>query len=235
MSSSFERQQKRKTIAGYKRRSNFCSTPVIDEVKKLSSISLSAIESNSSSAREQNRRKILLENIARRQKRKKKLQQKSKPRKKKSKPRKKKSKRTDDDDKINTDWETCDEESRRQPLVRKASTSSASSASSKSRTFNLFRNLGSPEKVRRTSQFVENRLESPILRPRAYQIKSPEKVDFDFNEDEGKTLPLKDLPSSRISLGDSDDNKSRHISNYSVFFCFISNNIGWTKNHILLK
>ena len=219
MSSSFEKQQKRQTIAGYKRSSNFCSTPLIGEAKKLSSISLSGIDSNSSSAREQNRREILLESLARMQKRKRKLQ----PKKAVSKP-KRKSKRAkrNDDEKIDTDtdWETCDEEPRRQPLVRKASTSSASGSGTA-----LFRDLGSPEKVRRTSRFIENRLESPLLRPRPYEIESPVRGDFDFKEDEGRALPLKDLPSSRICLDDSDsDDKSRHISNYPVLF-FLSSNI----------
>ncbi|KAF3425301.1 hypothetical protein E2986_04075 [Frieseomelitta varia] len=210
MSSSFEKQQKRQTIAGCRRSSNFCSTPVIGEAKKLSSISLSGIDSNSSSAREQNRREILLESFARKQKRKRKLQPKKAP----SKPeRKSKRAKRNDDEKINTDtdWETCDEESRRQPLARKASTCSASGSGTADV---LFRDLGSPEKVRRTSRFVENRLESPLLRPRPYELESPERVDFDLKEDEGRTLPLKDLPSSRICLDDSDsdsDNRSRHI------------------------
>ncbi|KAK1129948.1 hypothetical protein K0M31_019642 [Melipona bicolor] len=208
MSSSFEKQQKRQTIAGYKRSLNFCSTPVIGEAKKLSSISLSGIDSNSSSAREQNRRKILLESFARKQKRKRKLQTKKSKLKKKS----KRAKRHDDEKtntNIDTDWETCYEESRRQPLVRKASTSSDSGSGTPDA---LFRDWGSPEKVRRASQFVEKRLESPLLRPRAYEIESPERIDFDFKEDEDRTLPLKDLPPSCIYLDDSDsDNKSRHI------------------------
>ncbi|XP_012347827.2 uncharacterized protein LOC100869080 isoform X2 [Apis florea] len=65
----------------------------------------------------------------------------------------------------------------------------------------LFGDLKSPEKIREAPHFIEERLESPILRPRKWEIESPEKINFEENE----LLPLKDLPLSYIQYNDSDN------------------------------
>ncbi|OAD53126.1 hypothetical protein WN48_10755, partial [Eufriesea mexicana] len=113
MSSSSEKSQTRYIGSGHhKKRFNFCSTPVTGKGTILSSISISAVDTNSSS------------------------------------------------------------------------------------------NLRSPERIREAPQFIENRLESPIFRPRGWKVKSPEKIIFEKSEE---ILPVKNLPLSHIGFTDSDD------------------------------
>ncbi|XP_033320730.1 uncharacterized protein LOC117217318 isoform X2 [Bombus bifarius] len=211
MSSSSEKPHRRHTVSTCKRSWNFCSTPLKEKPKRPSSISISGVDSNPSSAKEQSKNQILVRISDGKQKRKqRKLQQKTsklkgtvrgnRGKEKKKETRKKKCKTKKSIVKVNpnTDWETCNEDSRLPP-INKSTEKFSQKATSESDSSVLFKDLRSPERIREAPCFVEDRLQSPILLPRAWE--SPERLDF--KENEGK-LPVKDLPFSRL-FDDSDD------------------------------
>ncbi|XP_071870335.1 uncharacterized protein isoform X1 [Bombus fervidus] len=213
MSSSSEKPQRRHTVSTCKRSLNFCSTPLKGKPKRPSSISISGVDSNPSSAKEQSKNQILVRISDGKQKRKKKkLQQKTsklkgtvggnRGKEKKKEKRKKKCKTKKSIVKVdpNTDWETCNEDSHLPP-INKSTEKFSQKATSGSDSSVLFKDLRSPERIREAPCFVEDRLQSPILLPRAWDIESPERLDF--KENEGK-LPVKDLPFSCL-FDDSDD------------------------------
>ncbi|XP_060827112.1 uncharacterized protein LOC132913128 isoform X2 [Bombus pascuorum] len=213
MSSSSEKPQRRHTVSTCKRSLNFCSTPLKGKPKRPSSISISGVDSNPSSAKEQSKNQILVKISDGKQKRKKKkVQQKTsklkgtvggnRGKEKKKEKRKKKCKTKKSIVKVdpNTDWETCNEDSRLPP-INKSTEKFSQKATSGSDSSVLFKDLRSPERIREAPCFVEDRLLSPILLPRAWDIKNPERLDF--KENEGK-LPVKNLPFSCL-FDDSDD------------------------------
>lgn len=221
MSSSAEKLKRKSNISGQSKKSfNFCSTPMLGKTNKPDSISVSAVDTNSSSSTKEKRREIVAKDIEKKQKKKTKLKQKKlkqkiedinkteerKTRKKKKKKKKKRSKEKIIQIHSDENWETCDELSR-QSSIRKIISRSESDI--------LFGDLKSPEKIREAPCFIEECLESPILRPREWKIESPEKINFEENE----LLPLKDLPLSYVQYNDSDDEDDElFLSNY--FFSY---------------
>ncbi|KAG9429583.1 hypothetical protein HZU67_08913 [Apis mellifera carnica] len=208
MSSSAEKLKRKSNINGRSKKSfNFCSTPVLGKTNKPDSISVSAVDTNSSSSTKEKRREIVAKDVEKKQKKKTKLKQKKLKQKtedinkteernteKKIKKKKKKKRPKEKIIQIHSDenWETCDEVPR-QSSIRNIISRSGSDI--------LFGDLKSPEKIREAPHFVEECLESPILRPRKWEIESPEKINFEENE----LLPLKDLPLSYVQYNDSDD------------------------------
>lgn len=225
MSSSSEKPQRRHTVSTCKRSSNFCSTPLKGKPKRPSSISISGVDSNPSSAKEQSKNQILVRISDGKQKRKKrKLQQKisklkgtargnrGKEKKKETRKKKCKTKKSIVKVDLNTDWETCNEDSRLPP-INKSTEKFSQKATSESDSSVLFKDLRSPERIREAPCFVEDRLQSPILLPRAWDIESPERLDF--KENEGK-LPVKDLPFSRLFDDSDDEEDALYLSNYFI-------------------
>lgn len=222
MSSSAEKLKRKSNISGRSKKSfNFCSTPVLGKTNKPDSISVSAVDTNSSSSTKEKRREIVAKDVEKKQKKKTKLKQKKLKQKtedinkteernteKKIKKKKKKKRPKEKIIQIHSDenWETCDEVPRQ---------SSIRNIISRSESDILFGDLKSPEKIREAPHFVEECLESPILRPRKWEIESPEKINFEENE----LLPLKDLPLSYVQYNDSDDEDDElFLSNY--FFSY---------------
>lgn len=223
MSSSSEKPHRRHTVSTCKRSWNFCSTPLKEKPKRPSSISISGVDSNPSSAKEQSKNQILVRISDGKQKRKqRKLQQKTsklkgtvrgnRGKEKKKETRKKKCKTKKSIVKVNpnTDWETCNEDSRLPP-INKSTEKFSQKATSESDSSVLFKDLRSPERIREAPCFVEDRLQSPILLPRAWE--SPERLDF--KENEGK-LPVKDLPFSRLFDDSDDEEDALCLSNYFI-------------------
>nr|XP_003702977.1 PREDICTED: uncharacterized protein LOC100883621 [Megachile rotundata] len=180
MSSSFDKSQKK---LKRKRKSNFCSTPVVTEGNRLSSISISAVDTNSSSSA-----KTVNKDIIRRT-----IETKKKTRRKKQRRKTKRKSKKDSD----SDWETKWEQSVYDETLHSSNKKAVSDSDDV-----LFMDVKSPEHVRDAPRLLDDRLESPTLRFNQWQIESPRKITFAENKD---TLPLKELPFLISPVDDSDE------------------------------
>lgn len=180
MSSSFDKSQK---ILKRKRTSNFCSTPAVTKANRPSSISISAVDTNSSSSA-----KTVNKDVIRT------IGTKKKTRRKKQKIKTKRKSKRDSD----SDWETKSEQSVYDETLLHGSRKQPISDSENV----LFMDVRSPEHVRDAPRLVDDRLESPILRSNQWQIESPRKISFGEKKD---TLPLKELPFLISPFDDSDE------------------------------
>ncbi|XP_076637183.1 uncharacterized protein LOC143349659 [Colletes latitarsis] len=190
MSSSSTSQTRKSEIAN-KRKQPGCSTPLKTVNPRLSSISLSAIETNSSSDGARKRKLPTTEQI---------LERKQKRRRK---DLKKKSKRdvrkkatiaaTNSDSDWVTELETSD--------VKQQTTGDTNSHGV------LFKDLRSPEFIRREPHVDENYLESPIIQPRK-EIESPEKLEGYVNYE---PLSPNDTSHLLLRIEDSDDQEEAQL------------------------
>ncbi|XP_043258030.1 uncharacterized protein LOC122400573 [Colletes gigas] len=191
MSSSSTSQTRKSEIAN-KQKHPGCSTPLKSVDPRLSSISLSAIETNSSSDGARKRKLPTTEaSLEKKQKR-------------RRKDLKKKSKRnvrkraviasTNSDSDWVTELETSD--------VKQQTTGDTNSDDI------LFKDLRSPELIRREHHVDEDYLESPITRPRRNEIVSPEKLEGYVNYE---PLSPNDTSHLLLRIQDTDDEEEAQL------------------------
>ncbi|CAL7934842.1 unnamed protein product [Xylocopa violacea] len=176
----------------------FCSTPIIGKSIRPNTLSVSTIDTNSSSSRKRQgknqselKRKVLRKRISKHRK--------NLRHKKRDSQKEEERKETIDIDK---DWETCNEYS---PVKNVTSDSDKCV---------LFKDL-SPEKTRDAPNFIEYRLKSPILQSRTlWQIDSPKRISIEEKE---KTWPLEDLSfSTALHLNNDDEEEEHTLSTLSL-------------------
>ncbi|XP_076752611.1 uncharacterized protein LOC143424440 [Xylocopa sonorina] len=195
-SSSSESSRRKQTIACQQINVlHFCSTPLIEGNSRLNTLSVSTIDTNSSSSRKRQgknqielKRRILRKRIS---KHKKNLKHKKRDSQKEEKRRKKRETRNSFAEiDIDKDWETCNEYS----PVRNTISGSDKSV--------LFKDL-SPEKTREAPNFIQYHLNSPILQSRAiWKTDSPKRISFEEKE---RTWPLENLSFSKALHLNNDD------------------------------
>ena len=196
MSSSDEKSRNKSTV-GRKRNSNFCSTPVlVEKARRLSSISISAVETNSSSSAPRKSRgsRGQTEGKAPAEK------QRKRKRKQASKARRQKGRNAAIDS--DSDWETNWEQSVHEEATSQRVSTQKAAPSSESVLFEDVH--GSPERVREAPRFFDDDpSQSPVFRSLRGKLQSPEKFGFK----EKGILVVEDLPTCRARVDEEADSE----------------------------
>ena len=190
MSSSDDTSRKKRTVHR-KQSAMFCSTPLlVEQARRLSSISISAVETNSSSSAPRKSRGSRGQTVEKAPTKKRKRKQGSKAR------RQKRRNAAIDSD---SEWETKSEQSvHEEAIPQRVSTQKAASTSE-----SVLDVYGSPERVREAPYFFDDdRFESPVFRPIRRELGSPEKIGFKENEG---ILIVEDLPTCQARVDDVDE------------------------------
>ncbi|XP_076680366.1 uncharacterized protein LOC143375289 [Andrena cerasifolii] len=190
MSSSDDNLQNKRTV-GRNRKLQFCSTPLLVEKSyRPSSISISAVEANSSSSGPRTWRGSRGQTVE------KTLTKKQRKKKRKGEPKARRQKRHNAAEDSGSEWETKLEQSvHEEEIPQRVSTQKAASTAESV----LFKDmLGSPERIRDAPHFFnDDRFESPVFRPLRRELESPEKISFKENEG---MLVVEDLPTCQADV-----------------------------------